>query len=118
MERAKIANLESHVDSLSKEKQRIQSLFESIQRRADDMERLLEAKTKEVESLEPKTVELDNAKSEIYDLQVKIGNIEKENLTLSKEVNKLKESVEVNMSELIILRLYIIIITIRQNRFN
>ncbi|XP_037906855.1 girdin isoform X1 [Hermetia illucens] len=100
VERAKIANLESHVDSLSKEKQRIQSLFESIQRRADDMERLLEAKTKEVESLEPKTVELDNAKSEIYDLQVKIGNIEKENLTLSKEVNKLKESVEAKSVQL------------------
>lgn len=48
-DRQKLSDAEQHVETLNKEKQRIQTLNESIQRRADDLERLAESKTKELE---------------------------------------------------------------------
>ncbi|XP_037940477.1 girdin-like [Teleopsis dalmanni] len=94
IDRSKMIDFEKHVETLNKEKQRIQTLNESIQRRADDLERLLETKTRELEQFSEKTREYDNTKIKMYDLENKLSSFERENVSLTKEVTKLKESIE------------------------
>ena len=49
VDKNKIGDLEQQIEANTKEKQRIQNLSESIQRRADDLTRSLEIKSKEAE---------------------------------------------------------------------
>ncbi|XP_055377094.1 girdin isoform X2 [Condylostylus longicornis] len=100
IERAKLVDLEKLVESLSKEKQRIQNLNESIQRRADDLDRILDMKIKEVEQLNEKSLELDRTKNQIYELEIKFNTMERENTSLTKEVTKLKENLEMKSVQL------------------
>lgn len=96
VDRIKIIDLEKHIETLTKEKQRIHTLNESIQRRADDLERLGESRTKEMEVLKTKEKALDEMKNEVYELKTKLTSLEKENTNLSKDVIKLKETLEVS----------------------
>lgn len=95
VDRMKLIDLEKHVEMLTKEKQRIQTLSESIQRRADDLERFLETKTKEVEALQPKARAGDRFEMEVVDLKNKINLLERENGNFSKEISRFKETLEV-----------------------
>lgn len=88
-------DLEKYVESFNKDKQRLQTLNESIQRRADDLERMLESKIKEVESLKMKSEELEITKNQIYELEAKVNTLERENASLTRDVLKLKENLEV-----------------------
>lgn len=95
MDRMKLVGLEKQVESLTKDKQRIQTLSESIQRRADDLERFLETKKKELETLIPKAEACDRFEIESIDLKEKIAAMEKENANLAKDLNKFKGTLEV-----------------------
>lgn len=93
-DRSKIIDLEKQVETLGKEKQRVQNLSESIQRRADELERSYEAKTRELETLQPKIADLEALKRNHDEIQSKICMLEKENGNLLKDVTKLRESLE------------------------
>ncbi|XP_005181786.1 girdin [Musca domestica] len=94
VERSKIIDLEKYVETLNKEKQRIQTLNESVQRRADDLERMADSRAKEIEQYSEKLETLEKTKENLYELQAKLGTFERENASLSKEVCKLKENLE------------------------
>lgn len=96
MEKMKIGALDKQIETLTKEKQRIQNLFVSIQRRADDLERLLDTKKKELDAATEKAEACDRFEIETLDLKEKIGALEKDNANLTKDLNKFKETLEVN----------------------
>lgn len=93
-ERVKLQDLETQIEALTKEKQRIQNLSDSIQRRANDLEKTLQTKTKDFDSLKERTSEFDTFKKELNEIRSKLGLVEKENITLTKEVSKAKENLE------------------------
>ncbi|KAH8264988.1 hypothetical protein KR038_011417 [Drosophila bunnanda] len=93
-DRQKLADAEEHVETLSKEKQRIQTLNESIQRRADDLERLAESKAKELEQYTEKSKQYEQTRQKLYEIETKVSTYERENASLVKEVSKLKEGSE------------------------
>lgn len=95
IERMKLVALEKQVETLTKEKQRIQNLSVSIQRRADDLERFLDTKKKELESILPKAEASDRFEIETLDLKEKIIALDKENANLIKDLNKFKATLEV-----------------------
>jgi chromosome segregation ATPase len=94
VERVKLQDLETQIESLTKEKQRIQNLSDSIQRRANDLEKTLQTKTKDFDSLKERTAEFEMFKKELNEIRSKLGLVEKENITLNKEVLKAKENLE------------------------
>lgn len=93
-ERVKLQDLETQIEALTKEKQRIQNLSDSIQRRANDLEKTLQTKTKDFDSLKERTSEFEAFKKELNEIRSKLGLVEKENITLNKEVSKAKENLE------------------------
>ncbi|KAH8322816.1 hypothetical protein KR059_007152 [Drosophila kikkawai] len=93
-DRQKLADAEQHVETLNKEKQRIQTLNESIQRRADDLERLAESKSKELEQFTEKSKQYEQTRQKLYEIEAKVSTYERENASLVKEVSKLKEGSE------------------------
>lgn len=97
VDRMKLIDLEKHVEMLTKEKQRIQTLSESIQRRADDLERSLDGKTKEVESMQPKVRASERFESDVVELKNRINLMERENGNLTKDIAKFKKTVEVGI---------------------
>lgn len=101
VERLKLVALEKQVEALTKEKQRIQNLSVSIQRRADDLERFLDTKKKELETLQPKAESCDRFAIEALNLNEKINTLEKENANLTKDLNKFKENLEVCSTEVL-----------------
>ncbi|XP_031635774.1 daple-like protein [Contarinia nasturtii] len=94
LDRLKLDAVEKQVETLTKEKQRIQNLSVSIQRRADDLERFLETKKKELETILPKAEACDRFEIETLDLKEKISGLEKENANLMKDLNKFKATLE------------------------
>lgn len=93
-DRTRIMHFEQTVENIGKEKQRVQTLNESIQRRADDLDRLLESKLKEIDSLSLKLTDFDEAKHKLYEMENKMSASERETTSLLKEVAKLKECLE------------------------
>lgn len=100
IDRSRIADLEQQIETITKEKQRIQNLSESIQRRADDLSRTLEIKTKEVEEVKTRVKEFDTVKTNLYESETKLSVAEREAVSLAKEVAKFKESLEIKEKEL------------------
>ncbi|XP_043261391.1 girdin isoform X1 [Colletes gigas] len=90
----KMVELEKSYDTAVKEKQRVQSLLESVQRRADDLERSLELANQKVEEL--KIVE-DNIKEmniKCLDLGTKLVAVEKEKDTAQRDIHRYRETIE------------------------
>lgn len=94
LERIKLQDVETQIESLTKEKQRIQNLSDSIQRRANDLEKSLLTKTKDFDALKERTAEFENCKKELNEIRSRLGLVEKDNITLNKEVLKAKENLE------------------------
>lgn len=99
VDKLKITAFEKQIEALTKEKQRIQSLNVSIQRRADDLERFLDTKKKELDSAQPKAEACDRFEIETLDLKEKISAMEKEHTNLTKDLNKFKETLEVSHND-------------------
>ena len=93
-EKVKLQDLETQIESLTKEKQRVQNLSDSIQRRANDLEKSLQTKSKDFDSLKERTAEFESFKKDLNEIRSKLGLVEKENITLNKEVSKAKENLE------------------------
>lgn len=94
LDRIKIQDMENQIESLNKEKERVQNLSDSIQRRANDLEKTLTTKTKDFDALRERTSEFETFKKELNEIRSKLGFVEKENITLSKELVKTKENLE------------------------
>lgn len=94
IEKLKLQDLEDQIEALTKEKERIQNLSDSIQRRANDLEKSLQTKVKDYDQLKERTSEFDAFKREISEIRNKLGLVEKENITLNKELLKTKEHLE------------------------
>lgn len=94
-ERNKISELDKNIETLTKEKQRIQSLCDSIQKRADDADKNLNQIKEECKQLQmqaDRCRELEKLEIEQKD---KITTLEKEANSLQKEIIRLKEVLEV-----------------------
>ncbi|XP_068149836.1 LOW QUALITY PROTEIN: girdin [Drosophila tropicalis] len=100
LDRQKLADSEQQVETLTKEKLRFQTLNESIQRRAEDLERLVETKSKELDLQKEKSHQYEECKQKLYEIELQAATQERENLSLLKEVGKLKESTEQKSVEL------------------
>lgn len=93
-EKTKLQDFERHLESLTKDKQRIQMLCDSIQRRADDLEKTLDSRTKELNLIKPEADKVTGFIIQTEELKTKLTYSEKETHNLQREVNKLRESVE------------------------
>lgn len=100
LDRIRQIDLEKQIEGLVKDKQRVQNLCESIQRRTADLERSLEVKTKEVHQMNEACNELITIKKEFYELNAKVSLFEKENAGQAKDIIKYKEILEQKNVEL------------------
>ncbi|XP_050068144.1 girdin [Anopheles maculipalpis] len=94
LDRIRQIDLEKQIESLTKDKQRVQNLFESIQRRTIDLERSIDTKSKESVQLNERLKDLEDVRKEVYDLRGKCATVERENVNLNKELVKYKEVLE------------------------
>ncbi|CAH2241722.1 protein Daple [Pararge aegeria] len=93
-EKNKLQDFERHLESLTKDKQRIQMLCDSIQRRADDLEKTLDSRTKELNITKPEAEKVTRLIIQTEELKTKLTYSEKESHNLQREVNKLREAIE------------------------
>jgi predicted nucleic acid-binding Zn-ribbon protein len=80
---------------MTKEKQRLQCLVESIQRRADELERSNEIASQQAETWKSEAQHVPELRTQCSTRQAKIESLEKEIQSLQRELAKLRESVEV-----------------------
>nr|XP_029712484.1 daple-like protein [Aedes albopictus] len=100
LDRIRQIDLEKQIESLTKDKQRVQNLCDSIQRRTADLERSIEGKTKEVQQLNERCSELDEIKKNSYEIEAKVTSLERENISQGKDLAKYKEVLEQKSVEL------------------
>lgn len=100
LDRIRQIDLEKQIESLTKDKQRVQNLCDSIQRRTIDLERSIESKTKEVQQLNKRCNEFDTIKKKSYEIEGKVTSLEKENINQGKDLAKYKEILEQKSVEL------------------
>lgn len=96
-ERIKITEMENNIDSISKEKQRIQILCDSVKKRADDAEKSLTQMSDQLKILQDQAdrgKELEKLGTQMKD---KVAALEKDNCTMQKEILKLKEIIEASI---------------------
>lgn len=94
VDRMKLIDNKKHVESLMQEKQRIQTLSDSIQRRADDLERNLAVKSNLCEQLQQDVQRYAALEPELNEVKIRAQTLEKEHLTLNRDVVKLRENLE------------------------
>lgn len=87
--------LEKNHDTTVKEKQRVQSLLESVQRRADDLERSLELANQKIEELKVIENNVNEINSKCLDLESKLATVEREKDVALRDVHRYRETVEV-----------------------
>lgn len=87
--------LEKNCDTAVKEKQRVQSLLESVQRRADDLERSLELANQKVEELKIIENNVKEINSKCLDLESKLVTVEREKDIAQRDVHRYRETIEV-----------------------
>lgn len=91
---SKILEMEKNYDTVLKEKQRVQSLLESVQRRADDSDRFLEAANQKIEDLRILENKLKDTEIKCSDFESKIIILEKDKETAIRDVHKCREIIE------------------------
>lgn len=94
-ERIKIEELEKNIDSLTKEKQRIQILTDNIKKRADDAEKSLGVVSEQLEAVQEVANKAKEYKTQVDESKEKILQTEKEIAAAQREVAKYKETNEV-----------------------
>jgi chromosome segregation ATPase len=94
-DRSQIEELEKVTESVTKEKQRLQCLVESVQRRADELERTNEIASQQAETWKSEAQHVPVLRTQCSTSQAKIESLEKENQSLQRELAKLRESIEV-----------------------
>lgn len=97
-ERTKVEELEKNIDGVTKEKQRVQVLCDTIKQRADDAEKSLGAVTERLEAAQS-AADKSRAHEKVgEELKDKVASLEKDNAGVQREVVKLKETVEVRLT--------------------
>ncbi|XP_015121094.1 protein Daple [Diachasma alloeum] len=91
---SKIIELEKNYETAIKEKQRVQSLLESVQRRADELDRSLEISNQKLEDLRLMENKLKEAETKCTDVEIKIVTLEKDKETALRDVHKCRELIE------------------------
>lgn len=89
--------LEKNCDTAVKEKQRVQSLLESVQRRADDLDRSLELANQKVEELKVVENNRKEINSKCLDLESKLVVVEKEKDVAQRDIYRYRETIEVRI---------------------
>lgn len=90
----KMIELEKNYDIAVKEKQRVQSLLESVQRRADDLERSLELANQKIEELKIIENNIKEINSKCLDLESKLVAVEKEKDVAQRDIHRYRETIE------------------------
>ncbi|KAK4883258.1 hypothetical protein RN001_006577 [Aquatica leii] len=93
-ERTKTQELEKNMDVLTKEKQRVHSLCDSIRKRADDSEKSLTQLLEQVQTLQGEVNRSQVFEKLSSQQKEKIAILEKENSNMQKDVTKLKQLIE------------------------
>ncbi|KAF5308672.1 hypothetical protein FQR65_LT06133 [Abscondita terminalis] len=93
-ERTKIQDLEKNMDILTKEKQRVHSLCDSIRKRADDSDKSLTQVLEQVQILQAEVNRTQLFERLSNEQKEKIAALEKETSSMQKEVAKLKQLIE------------------------
>jgi hypothetical protein len=84
---------------MTKEKQRLQCLVESVQRRADDLEKTNEVATQQAETWKSEAQLVPQLRTQCSTSQAKVESLERENQNVHRELAKLRESVEVRLNK-------------------
>ncbi|KAK2706070.1 hypothetical protein QYM36_016180 [Artemia franciscana] len=102
LDRAKLEELETTNSSLSLDNQKYQRTIENLQRKLEDIEREVRETEQEnqklnktVETLKSSTRRLNDLEKETTDLEAENHRLDRENKSLVKEVNRLKNSLEI-----------------------
>ncbi|XP_011163075.1 girdin [Solenopsis invicta] len=90
----KMMELEKNYDIAVKEKQRVQLLLESVQRRADDLERTLETTNQKVEELKLIENNINDINSKCLDFETRLTATEKEKDIAQRDIHKCRETIE------------------------
>ncbi|KAM0731764.1 Protein Daple [Formica fusca] len=91
---AKMMELEKSYDVAVKEKQRVQLLLESVQRRDDELERTLEMTNQKVEKLKLAANNVNDIKFRCLDFESRLTTIEKEKDAAQRDLYKCREMIE------------------------
>ncbi|XP_054016628.1 girdin isoform X2 [Hylaeus anthracinus] len=94
IQHTKMIELEKSYDTAVKEKQRVQSLLESVQRRADDLERSLELANQKVEELKIVENNIKEVNSKCLDLETKLITAEKEKDIAQRDIHRYRVTIE------------------------
>lgn len=94
---SKIAELERSYELAVKEKQRVQSLQESAQRRADDLERSLDLANQKLEDMKNVESKLSDTMIKCTELETKLVNLEREKDNAQRDINKYRLTIEVRV---------------------
>nr|XP_012146107.1 PREDICTED: daple-like protein isoform X1 [Megachile rotundata] len=94
VQHTKMVELEKNYDTAVKEKQRVQTLLESVQRRADDLERNLEVANQKVEELKILETNIQEINSKCHDLESKLVATEKEKDIAQRDIHRYRETIE------------------------
>ncbi|XP_011637432.1 girdin isoform X1 [Pogonomyrmex barbatus] len=90
----KMMELEKNYDTAVKEKQRVQLLLESVQRRADELERTLETANQKVEELKLIENNINDINTKCLNLESKLTATEKEKDAAQRDIHKCRETIE------------------------
>ncbi|KAG5892313.1 hypothetical protein JTB14_023493 [Gonioctena quinquepunctata] len=93
-ERVRINEIENNIEHLTKEKQRVQMLCDTIKKRADDAEKSLTENSDQLLAYKTQAVKGKEFEKLADELKEKVAVMEKDNLAMSKEVAKMKEVIE------------------------
>lgn len=98
-ERGKVSELEKNIESLTKEKQRVQVLCDTIKKRADNAEKSLGQISDQLQTAQAQLQEMTQFEQLTNEQKDKIGALEKENANIQKDLIKFKELLEVSFCE-------------------
>ncbi|XP_076244739.1 protein girdin [Calliopsis andreniformis] len=94
VQHTKMIELEKNYDTAVKEKQRVQTLLESVQRRADDLERSLELANQKVDELKTVESNIKEINSKCLDVESKLVAVEKEKDVAQRDIHRYRETIE------------------------
>uniref|UniRef100_A0A6P7G317 Girdin n=1 Tax=Diabrotica virgifera virgifera TaxID=50390 RepID=A0A6P7G317_DIAVI len=93
-ERGRIGEMENNIEHVTKEKQRVQLLCDTIKKRADDAEKSLSEVSEQLLVLQAESDKWKEFEKSASKMKEKVEMLEKENNNMTKEIGRLKEVLE------------------------
>nr|CAD7574564.1 unnamed protein product [Timema californicum] len=94
-EKSRMSELEANMDTITKEKQRVQCLVDSLQRRLEELERSLESNNTQLEHWRTEAGKIPTLQARSSEASTRIEELERETQNFQREVTRLKENQEV-----------------------